>query len=163
MDTEEALRFLRANQPLPSDQALGERIRVFDAVRKHFTAQLDPRCIPLLLNAFGEGSGFGVYQLVEDTIAQYPAKHVLPALQQALHSPHRSVRYWNAQIAALFPDATLIEHLTPLLGDDEDLRFAAVMALSRIHDPQIVPLLQAQLAAEQSAEIRAFITEVLAQ
>ncbi len=64
MTNEEALRFLWANQPLPPDEQLGDRIRVFDEVRKFFRENYEPACLEPLLNAFGDGSGFGVYQVV---------------------------------------------------------------------------------------------------
>ena len=44
-----------------------------DDVRKHFVSHPDNRCVPLLLNAFGEGDGHGVYQLVEDAVLSHPA------------------------------------------------------------------------------------------
>lgn len=48
MDTDRALDFLAARQPMPTDDVLGDdEIREFDAVRQHFIAHPDVRCIPL--------------------------------------------------------------------------------------------------------------------
>ena len=161
MNNEEALRFLAENQPLPPDALLGERIKVFDEIRKFFKENYDPRCIPLLTNAFGQGDGFGVYQLVEDTITCYPSDLVLPELKRALHSPHRGIRYWNAQIAALFPDTELVEHLAPLLKEDDDMRYATVTALSRIQTASAIAILRAHLTNEADDEIRELIVVAL--
>jgi hypothetical protein len=101
MTTDEALQFLSSHQPLPPTSEISDSIiKHFDQVRKHFAAHPDNRSVPLLLNSFGEGDGHGVYQLVEDTILAHPESIVIPALLEALKSPHRSVREWNAEIAA---------------------------------------------------------------
>lgn len=161
MNNDEALHFLADNQPLPPDALLGERIQMFDEIRTFFKENYDPRCIPFLLNAFGEGDGFGVYQLVEDTVMRYPVDLVLPELQRALNSPHRGIRYWNAQIAALFPNAELVEHLEPLLKEDFDMRYAAVTALSHIQTTSSLSALRAHLTNELNDEIRELIVAAL--
>src|SRR5688572_21316821 len=93
MTTDETLQFLQLHQPLPPTQEISEDLlRRFDEVRKHFAAHPDNRSVPLLLNSFGERDGHGVYQLVEDTILAHPESVVVPALLDALKSPHSSVR-----------------------------------------------------------------------
>lgn len=105
----------------------------FDEVRRHFEAVHDDRCVPLLLGALGSGDGHGTYQMVEATLLAYPEGVVVPALKQGLASPHASVRYWSAQIAAVFPCDDLLDQLVGLLhrgGIDE--RLAAVTAIESV-------------------------------
>ena len=74
IDKEEALKFLEAYQPLPSDSELSKNINIlniYNEVRKYFLTHYDPRCIPLFLNSFGGRNGFGVYQLIEDVLKCY--------------------------------------------------------------------------------------------
>lgn len=134
MTTEEALQFLSSHQPLPPTREIGESVlEKFDDIRKHFAVNIDNRCVPLLLNAFGDGDGHGVFQLVEDTIMAYPDEVVIPALLNGLQSQHASVREWNAEIVANYPRPEFVVPLTNLLrngGVDEQM--AAVTALELI-------------------------------
>ncbi len=67
MTVEEALLFLEQHSPLPSDEDLSDEIiESYDEIRELFLANPDPRCIEPLLNSFGDGSGFGVYQMMDD-------------------------------------------------------------------------------------------------
>jgi hypothetical protein len=101
LDRRAALEFLHEDQPLPADAGLTEeQIQTFDAVRRFFLQHPDKEAVPLLVNAFGEGSGFGIYQLVEDTLAQHDHEDVFAALDKALGA--RGVRYWAGQIAVRF-------------------------------------------------------------
>ena len=158
MDSEIAIEFLKNHQPLNPDKELGEEIKTFDDVRRYFASNYDVRCIELLLNAFGDGDGFGVYQLVEDTIQVYPHDLVIPILNKALLSPHRSVRYWNSQIAALFPDERLVGNLKLLLLEDFDIRFHTTVALLQINSPKTRNILLEHLGHEEKSEIRELIT-----
>jgi hypothetical protein len=144
MTKEESLNFLRQYQPLPSDDQLSEQlITKFDEVRKYFIEHPDPEAIPLFLNSFGEGSGFGVYQLVEDVINKFPIELVLPHLTYALQSSNASVRYWSAQIAEFFPCGEIVKPLEQiLLNDDSDSRSAAITALSDIEDSRVDDILR---------------------
>lgn len=125
-----AITFLESNQPLPDDRNLGDKIIVFDEVRKYLKENNDQHGFSLLISAFGDG--FGVYQMVEDTASQYSPGVVIPIIKHNLSSSHRGVRYWNAQIAALFPDDTLTDELGNLLREDFDMRYASVTALRQI-------------------------------
>ncbi|BDI33598.1 hypothetical protein CCAX7_56490 [Capsulimonas corticalis] len=131
MNHEEAIDFLRRHQPMPCDEELTrELIDTYEEVRLFFMENLDPRCVPLFLNSFGEGDGLGVYQLVDFVIAQYPDDIVIPDLVRALQSPHKGVAYWSAQIAACFPSEASLPALTRLIqSDDPDLRGAAITAV----------------------------------
>jgi HEAT repeat protein len=163
MDTEEALAFLRSHQPLPPDTLITEELlKEYSEVRNYFRRSPDPRCIPLFLNSFGQGSGFGTYQLVEDVIKQFSADEVVPHLIAALQNGSSSVRYWCAQIAANFPQTELIDPLRDLLlNGDEDGRTAAVTALEFIRDDRVDSILQQALKRELSDYVREFIAETV--
>lgn len=163
MTTNEALQFLREHQPLPPTRVIEDAvIQEFDRVVKHFGTHLDARCVPLILNAFGEGDGHGVYQVVEDTILRYPDNVVVPSLLEGLRSPIRSVRTWNAEIAANYPNPELASPLIQLLWrGDVDERSAAVIALARYPLHEIEPELTKALNADMEAEVTDLIRDVL--
>lgn len=133
LDKQSALEFLRRNQPMPSQNELSQAdIDEFDEVRRFFSAKPCNEAIPLFLNAFGEGDCSGVYQLVEDTLINHDRELVVKSLSKALTSEHRSIRYWSAHTAAVFPDLSLVEALSELIDDpDFDTREAAQLALEQ--------------------------------
>jgi HEAT repeat protein len=165
MDTQAALAFLEAHQPMPDDADLDEAlIGKYDDVRRHFLENPDERCIPLFLNSFGSGDGFGVYQLIEDVLAQFPPEKVVPHLAAALQSSRQSVRYWSAQIAEFFPEEELVSPLGRLLKDEEfDVRYAAVTALGQISSVASNMLLSEHRQQEADAEISDLIEEILSE
>ena len=160
---EDALVFLRRHQPMPPDPALSdELISEYEEVRQFLEANPDERAIPLLLNSFGEGSGFGIYQLVECVLVLFPPATVVPHLASSLASRQRSVRYWTAQIAAFFPDAALINPLAKLLVlGDADEHWAAAMALDSIEDVAVDRILSEALLQEKDDYVDRFILEIL--
>ena len=143
MNRTEALQILQRHQPLPPDSSLSEEmLRAFDAARKYFVANPDPAAVPLLFNAIGDGSGFGVYQLIEDAICPLSPEIVVPHLIAALQSTRSSTRFWAAQVALHFPDPVLIPVLAPmLLSADTDCRMAAASALFFIATPEATDLI----------------------
>lgn len=165
MTRQEAIEFLKQHQPLPADENLSrEVIDTYDEVRKYFVANPDSEAVPLLLNSFGQGSGFGVYQLVEDVLAKLPKEAVIPHLARGLGSHQHGVRYWNAQIAARCPDPRLVPHLANLLQEpDHDLRFAVVTALEQIADDSALDVLRGALESETDEELRGLLLDVLAE
>ena len=135
MNREEALRFLCAHQPLPPDASLDEgTVQRFATVRDFFAANPDTACIPLLLNAFGDGSGFGTYQLCDDVFRAYPQSSLTPHLAAALTSPHRGVRYWAAHWAMEFSAPELVTPLVRMLArqEDDDAHYYCLAALQFI-------------------------------
>jgi hypothetical protein len=165
MTRDEAIRFLREHQPMPADGELStETISRYDEARKLFLQHPDPESVPLFLGSFGEGDGFGVYQLIGDVIVQLDRDVVLPHLAEALRSAHRSVRYWSAQIAALVPDSRLAERLTGLLADeDSGVRYAAVTALEPIGGQGVTMALKRALETEPDPWLRRLLTEVIGE
>lgn len=163
MTTEDALTFLQKHQPLPPTKGISNALLTeFDEVRKHFIENPDERCVPLLLNAFGDGDGHGIYQLVEDTIICFSKNVVISELKTALRNRSGSVRYWNAQIAANYPTAELAAPLLDLLREGNvDERMAAVTALEGILSPDVRINLQSILSENIEAEVKELIREVL--
>ncbi len=137
MDTDDALAFLKAHQPLPPDKALDQPlIEAFDAVRLHFAAHPDPRCIPLFLGAFGSGSGFGVFQLCDEVFSHFRPEDLSPQLQAAIRSLHPGTRGWAVEWAMLYPHPSLLpalqERLEAEVPEDEDSRPFVVAAVETI-------------------------------
>jgi HEAT repeat protein len=163
MKTEEALTFLRRFQPLPPTKELSEDlINQYDAIRKHFKNFPDDRCVPLLLNSFGLGDGFGVYQLVEDTILNQNESVVIPEIIRALRNESGSVRYWNAQIASNFRRSELVPPLLELIrGGNIDERLAAVFALEAIGTSAALAALKESMKFEIEDYVKGEIQKVL--
>ena len=137
MDSAEALAFLRAHQPMPPDDALEDSlIDQFDAVRRYLIAHPDPACIPLLLGAFGDGMGFGVYQVCDDVLRPFSSEQLAPHLAVALASTRPATRWWAAHWAAEFPHPSLLWPIRRLLlaraPEDEDARGFLIDALESL-------------------------------
>ena len=137
MNSAEALAFLRAHQPMPPDDALEESlIEQFDTVRRYFIAHPDPACIPLLLGAFGDGMGFGVYQVCDDVLRHFSSAQLAPHLAAALASNRSSTRWWAAHWAMEFAHPSLFAVLRRLLlaraPEDEDARGFLIDALESL-------------------------------
>ncbi|QAA33814.1 HEAT repeat domain-containing protein [Clostridium manihotivorum] len=163
MDKEKALSFLKENQPMPNDKNLNESlISMYDEVRRYFLANPDEECLPLFLNSFGEYGGMGVYQLVEDVILKFKHDKVVSCLLDALKSKFNGVKYWCAQICALFPDEKLITPLEKLLNDSsQDIRMSVITSLSQIQDEKVITILKNQLSVEEDDEVKDFLIDVI--
>ena len=163
MDTEEALKFLEAHQPLPDDkQITQELLDKYDEVMKYFIEYPDPRCIPLFLGSFGDKDGFGVYQVVDDVFYKYERKVVVPQLSQFINSQFLGVKYNATDLALHFSDKVLIEPLSRNLDDpDNDVRSAAVLALQYIPCDESVKFLKKRLKIEEDDSVRESIIEAL--
>lgn len=163
MDKEKALSFLKENQPMPNDKNLNEGlISMYDEVRRYFLANPDEECLPLFLNSFGEYDGMGVYQLVEDVILKFSHDKVVNCLLEALKSKFNGVKYWCAQICALFPDEKLINPLEKLLNDsNQDIRMSVITSLSQIQYEKVITILKNQLSVEEDDEVKDFLMDVI--
>lgn len=162
MDLDHAFSFLRKHQPLPSDDNLSiEDIRTLDKVRQFLTDNPYPESIPFLLNVFGEGSGFGVYQLLEDTLITYDSEDVVPYLIKSLQSEHQGIRYWSAQIASSFPDQRLIKPLSSLVEErNSDIRLEAYVAWGEISDTSILAILKGVMKSEEVPEVYEILEDI---
>lgn len=163
MNVDDGLEFLKNHQPLPPTLLLSETlIHTFDEIRIFFSKNLDERCVSLLLNSFGEGDGYGVYQLVEDTILKYPDDVVVTALVKGLRNPAGSVRYWCAQIAVNYRREELKEPLIELLRQGNvDEQIAAVMALEVLESSDAHLAMMDLLSSDIKDEVRNLILKIL--
>jgi hypothetical protein len=156
METSEALEFLARHQPMPDDEHLDQTtMDTYEAVRKHFLEHYDERCVPLFLGSFGEGSGWGVYQLVEDVLREYPRDLVRKALDDCLQSPHSGVRKWCLQIAMEYEDPALLRHFRRMLSsDDVDERIWSAYNIDLVGTVDDRPLVEEALRSETDADVR---------
>lgn len=163
MTTDDALSFLRANQPLPpADSCPDELISQLDCVLSHFLDHPDRRCIPLFLRVFNDGDGHGVFQLIAGVIWRFPEKEVLPHLVDALTNGSKDVQYWCSQIALETASPLIAEPLLHLAeSDDEGIRFFAIAALEYNTMPCLNQDIAKLLANESAPELIELIQEVL--
>lgn len=138
MNRNEALSFLRDHQPMPDDDDLTQEvIDKYDEVRKFFTANPDKEVISLFLNSYGNGDGWGVYQLVEDVFYKCHRDDVVVEIKELLENPSiaDSVRYWVTQVSAAFSDVKLKKGLAiSLKSKNEDIRDAAQLSIDMIDE-----------------------------
>ncbi|QDU12962.1 hypothetical protein CA11_07430 [Gimesia maris] len=114
--------------------------------------------LPQLLNVFGPGNGYGVYQAIEGAVMQYQAGNVVPQLLENLGSPAREIIYWNVQLAANFSTERLIASLTILVRSaNEDFLAASLIAVRQIKSPRVPALLEALSCFPLTDEIRASV------
>jgi hypothetical protein len=161
MTLERAKAFLVAHQPMAADVALSkEELGELDAVRRFLVQHPHDEALGLLLGTFGEGSGFGVYQLIEEAAAAHEPAVVVSILADKLRNGLRSVRYWCALISANYPNDDLVPPLAAMLtGDDVELRSAVVTALSAMNSTAARAALQAWLPLETDDDLREVIEE----
>jgi hypothetical protein len=165
MDVNTAVTFLREHQPLPDDEALNELpdvMTTYDETREYFLENPDPVCIKLFLHSFGQGSGYGMYQIIENVLWAFEPGLVVPELVDALEFGPESTLFWNAQICSSFPDARLTPVLSKLLNhNDSDIRWATVMALEQIGGSEVFNVLLQRLLIEEDEEVTSFLEEAL--
>lgn len=162
MTHDRAIDFLKKNQPLPSDDMLEKDIEIFNEVRKFFLENPDSNCIPLFLNCFGDGSGFGVYQTIEDLLAEYDDSVVITHLKNALFSKFSGVRYWCAQMSARYESEELIDGLLNVYNKgDIDSKCAALAALSSYDDPKVIAIAEKALQDENDGDLLEIAGDIL--
>nr|WP_202115348.1 hypothetical protein [Gilliamella sp. Pas-s25] len=140
MTKDDALHFLSRHQPMPSDKELTQDIiDKYDDVRKFFIKNPDKRAIELFLRSFGEGDGWGVYQLVEDFFYQCDDIDVKKEIKKVLEDTTipDNIRYWATQIATAFSDEILRDGLQiSLLSKNIDIRDVAKIAINQLDECQ---------------------------
>jgi hypothetical protein len=165
MNSEEALDFLREHQPMPPEEELSEElITRFDEARRALERDPDPRGLLLLLRSLGEGSGLGVYQLLDDTLRAYDREDVVRALSETLRSSLPSVRSWSMELALDYPDPRLVPHAVALLRSDErDARFfaAAYLVDHWSTDPDAREALRDAAVSEDDPDVRQVLLEAV--
>ena len=127
MRTEDALEFLKARQPMPGDAEISEEEgATFARIIKHFEANPDPRCIPLLVGAVRKTTGLGMYEHIKFVFMAHPKDAVVPHLREGLRHGNDGTKYrccwWAIEM-----DAWELDDLIRPLADhgDEDVQDAA--------------------------------------
>ena len=163
IESSEAFEFLRQHQPLPNDNILESVIEKFNEVRKYFLDNPDPGCVPLFLNCFGEGSGFGLYQTIEDLIRGYDDNFVIVHLRNALFSSHVGVRYWCSQIASCYEYDDLIDGLINVYDEGNiDSKCASLTALSNYDDQQrVIEIAKKAINSEKDDDLLEIARDIL--
>lgn len=162
MNQSECLDFLTRHQPMPADDDWDAECEALDEVVRFLTEHPGIEALPLLLTVFGPGDGYGVYQTIEVAVMQYRAEDVVPRLLENLGSPARDIVYWNAQIAANFPDERLIAPLSILVRSaDEDIQAASLIAVGQIKSPRVLTLLEALSRSPLTDEIRELVGNLI--
>jgi len=162
MDEKQCIEFLRRHQPMPADDDWDDDCEKLDEVRRFLTNNICVDAIPLLLNVFGEGNGYGVYQQVELAVRQYAPGDVVPHLLQGLRFDLSSVVYWNAQIAASFPDERLIDPLTELVhSSDPDIQATSITSIGCIRHPKVGAILESLQRLDLDDELRELVDDGL--
>lgn len=162
LTVDDAIRFLAANQPLPADLDLSDdQLAAIDAVTKIAQQTLDPRLVPLLINAFGEGDGLGNYVVWRGVLARCSPDVVVPPLTTALGSPFRSVREWAADLSLEFSHRAVACELLARLrveSDYEVLRFiaSAIELCSRIGDADAKLYLSSHMSKRDWNKVREY-------
>ncbi|HZM72997.1 MAG TPA: hypothetical protein VFC71_06440 [Candidatus Polarisedimenticolia bacterium] len=157
MNGQEAIDFLGRHQPMPPDEELtDELIGQFDEARRALA--LDPQGggVRLLLNAIGRGSGFGVYQLVDDTLRAYDPDNVVQVLAELLATVPDDRSGWLMEYALDYPDERLIDPVVEALvrGDRDTRFFAASFLVDQFRDvPRVREAVRSARAREDDPEI----------
>lgn len=138
MTKKDAFDFLFKHQPMPSDKDLTQDIiDNYDRVRLYFIENPDKDAIELFLRSYGDGDGWGVYQVVEDFYYKCQERDVKKTLKKVLEDKTipDSVRYWVTQTAAAFNDDMLRDGLiVSLKSNNSDIKEAAEMAMNLLDD-----------------------------
>ena len=135
MDRDSAIAFMHANRPMPPEAELTDAdAQTFDEIRQHFIANPNPVCIPLFLNAFGDGMRLGVYQFCDDEFRCYEQSELTPHIVAARRSPVACTRWWAANWAMDFPDPEMLDALRVVesSSEDSDAHYFAIAALGDI-------------------------------
>ena len=129
MNTEQALKFLEAHQPMPSDLTItDEQGATFAAILEHFQVELDERCIPLLIHSVSPDTGLGMYEHIKFVLMAHPREQVVPHIRRALLDGNDGVRYRCCWWACDTDAWELIDAIQPLANHpDEETKTSAQM------------------------------------
>ena len=165
MNGEEAIEFLRRHQPLPPDAELTESlITEFDEARKALEVDPKPEGLRLILTALGRGSGFGVYQLLDDTLRAYDRGAVVDVLAELLDAAPDDRSGWYMDFALDYPDERLVGPVIAALerGDRDTRYFAASYLVDNVRSvPRALEAVRAARAREADPEIALVLDEAL--
>lgn len=150
---EEALAFLRAHQPMPSEADIDEAFyEQYGAAVRYFCDHPDPECLPLFLFSVRADGSPALAQDVDYVLQAHDEASVLEYLKQAMAHPHPDVRAQAAEYVMSYPRVELVESLRLMLLEGLDAEIEAVtpfvldvlqeIAIERSHLPALELLIQ---------------------
>ncbi|MEO8286365.1 MAG: HEAT repeat domain-containing protein [Chloroflexota bacterium] len=128
--------------PIPDDEiASREFLTEYEAIFDQLETQPDLLnrldVVPVLVEAFGNGGGYGLYWLPLHLLEKFDSPQVYPVLIEALQSGSAGSRKWAAYMLGRGRDKSAIPYLELLLGDPETaVRETALQALEMIRGVQ---------------------------
>ena len=126
MNTEEALQFLKLNQPMPGDLVIGQaQCDSFIEAMDHFINKPDVRCIPLFVNSVSQNTGMGMYEKISDVLMAHRREDVIPSIKNGLASQNNGVKYrcswWAIDLDAWELESSIEPLLTSSVEDVRDV------------------------------------------
>lgn len=164
MNKEEALFFLDKNSPLPDDVNLTKAvIGDFDQVRRLLIREPSLVLLKKYMQSFGNGDGFGVYQLSDDALRSHLPHEAVSAILNGLKSDVYPVVKWCMHFTAEFPSQEYRPHLhSGLTSADVDMRTWAAMGLSSIYVAALdSAAVRSQIAKEKDETVFEILSEMV--
>ena len=161
MNQQDAFAFLKANSPMPRRPG-PVFLEVYREVLETLTLHPLEDAIPHLINSFGNGPDFAIYENVQKALRRFAPAVILPYLEQGLESRSESVRSWCAHTLKYFPDPELLPKLEKMLGERSLLvRLAAAIGMESMSGPQVALIAAAALRSEKDADVRDILVSIL--
>ena len=161
MNRDEALSFLRENQPLADVPGPG-LLQRFRETTRYFYEHPHPDCIPLLINAFGLFEDLTLYEALNATLQRFPVVLVLPHLRDGCRARMPSIRLASADAALHFPHPSLVAPLVELLAEGSPIiRLTAVSALEQIGGEAVLEHARQALDGETDEDVIQVLKDIL--
>jgi hypothetical protein len=143
---------------------LPELIEQFDEIRRHFLTTNADGALPLLVGALGEGSGFGVYQLLDAVIARCSPDVRMATLLSAVASPRQTLRSWGWEFALPYRDARLVDLAARAIDSEaRDEQYFAAAYLADHGSNEILRSIEPGRLQRLDPETRQLIEEAVAR
>jgi HEAT repeat protein len=159
------LRFLRANQPLPSDLD-PVRERGLDAALTEISRFDGPLegLAELLIGALGSWEDGAYYENVKYALQRCPRPEVIASVAARLADADASRRIGACEIAFYFPDASYVPALAKLVEDPEPLaRQLAAAVLIEINGPRAYRVVREAMRRETHPEVLEIMNDFIDQ
>lgn len=147
---------------MPDDDAVSqELLDTYYQIISELEPYNDPEIIQPIINSFGYGLGYGLYQTARGILEKFSLEQLENALIFALNNGERGSRMWAANTLGLFRCERAIPYLRLRLNDPEEyVRSEAVSALGRMLDPESRELIE-KMKNDSSKEVRSIVEIVL--
>ncbi len=161
MELEDALNFLRENQPLPDDPD-PQLLQRFGEVCLFFCENAHPECIPLLLNACNIFNEPSFYDSINAALSHFPKELVVPHLVAACKASYPSIRLISADVASHFPHALLVEPLEELMQEGVPIiRMTAAAALECIGGQDVIAIARQAQVTETDDDVLEILWDII--